>query len=122
VNSDKTYYALDGEEYTVVEEPTDGNIDDYYELTYVAPEGDDAKVVVDGTETTPKSEFYVQEFVPADLNNLTEDDEGVKVPTGWYYRDALTGNYHYNYVRSEDVPSSGSTLAIKFTNVPATTN
>ena len=77
-------------------------------------------MVADGAE---KSEFYVKEYVPADINNLTEGTGDAKlIPEGWFYREALTGNYHYNYVRSEDVPSSGSTLAIKFTNVPAATN
>lgn len=93
-------------------------------LTRSGAEGSYTYASAEGTEVNATTDvYYMVEYAPADLNNLvdkTYDAEdgttltGGKIPEGWFTRTENKKDFNYNYVRSEDVPSSGSTLAVKF--------
>ena len=83
-----------------------------------AAEGQKWVAVAVNTPVNVETEYYAKVYDALKGAEITLDENGT-FPAKWFSRDIHTADFDYNYVRSKDVPSAGSTLAIKFSTTLA---
>ena len=109
----------------VTETEVEGEDEPKVEVTYEAATPDEViewNTDDNGNVTSAKKTYYVEAYAPADLNNLqnvVKNEEtgaitSATLPNNWYTRVEDTTTVWGNFVNSDDIPSSGSTLAINF--------